>query len=97
MDLGSLLSALLLGFVCGVLARVLMPGDIFNQMSGPKSWGISILLGLLGALVGYLIFTSLFGIGDEDVFDWGGLIGALIGTLLVVGLASWLLPKFMKK
>ena len=84
---------LLLGFVCGVLARVLMPGDAFRNMSGPASWAVSLGLGLLGALVGYVIFTLGLGIGDTDIFDWGGLLGALIGTVIVVGLASYFLRR----
>jgi uncharacterized membrane protein YeaQ/YmgE (transglycosylase-associated protein family) len=86
-----MVGALLLGFVCGVIARVLMPGDVFRGMSGPASWAVSLGLGLAGALVGYVIFTLGLGIGDTDIFDWGGLLGAVIGTLIVLG-AGRLLP-----
>jgi uncharacterized membrane protein YeaQ/YmgE (transglycosylase-associated protein family) len=85
--------ALLLGFVCGVTARVLMPGDVFRHMSGPASWAVSLGLGLAGALVGYVIFTLGLGIGDTDIFDWGGLFSALIGTVIVLGLASYFLRR----
>ena len=85
--------ALLLGLVCGVLARVLIPGDAFRGMSGPMSWLVSIGLGLLGAALGYLIFTVLFGIGDDDIFDWGGFLSAFIGTLIVVPIAGWILTR----
>jgi uncharacterized membrane protein YeaQ/YmgE (transglycosylase-associated protein family) len=88
-----MVGALLLGFVCGVIARVLMPGDAFRNMSGPASWLVSVGLGLAGALVGYVIFTLGLGIGDTDIFDWGGLLGALIGTIIVVGLASYFLRR----
>jgi uncharacterized membrane protein YeaQ/YmgE (transglycosylase-associated protein family) len=88
-----MVGALLLGFVCGVIARVLMPGDAFRNMSGPMSWAVSVGLGLAGALVGYVIFTLGLGIGDTDIFDWGGLLSALIGTLIVVGLASYFLRR----
>ena len=88
-----MVGALLLGFVCGVLARMLMPGDAFRNMSGPVSWAVSLGLGLAGALVGYVIFTLGLGIGDTDIFDWGGLVGALIGTVVVVGLASYFLRR----
>ncbi len=80
--------ALLLGLFCGVIARMLIPGDAFRNMSGPKSWLVSIGLGLLGAVVGYVIFTLLLGIGDDDIFDWGGVLSALIGTLIVVPIAT---------
>jgi uncharacterized membrane protein YeaQ/YmgE (transglycosylase-associated protein family) len=88
-----MVGALLLGFVCGVIARVLMPGDAFRNMSGPASWAVSVGLGLVGALVGYVIFTLGLGIGDTDIFDWGGLFSALIGTVIVVGLASYFLRR----
>jgi uncharacterized membrane protein YeaQ/YmgE (transglycosylase-associated protein family) len=89
----DMVGALLLGFVCGVIARVLMPGDVFRNMSGPTSWAVSLGLGLVGALVGYVIFTLGLGIGDTDIFDWGGLLSALIGTFIVLGLAGYFLRR----
>ena len=88
-----MIGALLLGLVCGALARMLVPGDAFRHMSGPKSWLVSIGLGLLGALLGYVIFTLGVGIGDDDIFDWGGLLSALIGTIIVVPIATWILRR----
>jgi hypothetical protein len=46
-----MVGALMLDFVAGVIARMLTPGDVFRRMGGPKSWRISILLGLAGARV----------------------------------------------
>ncbi len=88
-----MVGALLLGFVAGVIARVLMPGDVFRGMSGPMSWLVSLGLGLLGALLGYVIFTLGLGIGDTDIFDWGGILSAVIGTLIVLGLAGYFLRR----
>jgi uncharacterized membrane protein YeaQ/YmgE (transglycosylase-associated protein family) len=51
------------------------------------------VLGLAGALVGYVIFTLGLGIGDTDIFDWGGLLRAIIGTLIVLGLAGYFLRR----
>jgi uncharacterized membrane protein YeaQ/YmgE (transglycosylase-associated protein family) len=67
-----------------VVARLLTPGDIFRKMSGPKSWGVSLLIGAGGAALGYLIFTVGLGIGDTQVFDFGGIIGAIIGAIIVL-------------
>ena len=80
-----MIGALLLGFVAGVVARVLMPGDVFREMSGCVVVP-SLVLGLAGAVLGYVIFTLGLGIGDTYVFDWGRLLSAIIGTLIVLGL-----------
>ncbi len=92
-----MLGAILLGLFCGVIARMLIPGDAFRNMSGPLSWLVSLGLGLLGALVGYLIFTVLLNIGDDDIFDWGGVLSALIGTLIVVPIAGWILTRVRRR
>lgn len=87
------IGAILLGLFCGAVARMLIPNDAFKHLSGPKSWLTSLGLGLAGALVGYVIFTVVLGIGDSDIFDWGGVLGALIGTLIVVGVATAVLRR----
>ena len=92
-----MVGALLLGLFCGVVARMLVPGDSFRHMSGPMSWLVSIGLGLAGALVGYLIFTVGLGIGDTDIFDWGGVLGALIGTIIVLVIATWVLRRTARR
>ena len=83
-----MLGALLLGLFCGIVARILIPGDALRQMSGPLSWLASLVLGLVGAFVGYLIFTVGLGIGDTNIFDWGGVLSALIGTVIVLLIAT---------
>ena len=56
------------------------------MLPGPDPMGFfgTVAVGILGALVGYFIFTALLGIGDSDKFDLGGIIGAVIGTMLVL-------------
>jgi uncharacterized membrane protein YeaQ/YmgE (transglycosylase-associated protein family) len=51
------------------------------------------VLGLVGAVVGWLIFTGLLGIGDDDVFDLGGLLSAIIGVLIVLPIAGAVLRR----
>ncbi len=79
-----MIGAVITALVAGVVARLLTPGDIFRKMSGPKSWGISLLLGFGGAALGYLVFTVGLGIGDTKVFDFGGIIGAIIGAIILL-------------
>ncbi len=97
MNIGSFLAALALGFVAGAIARALIPNDAFRHMHGVRSWLTSAGLGLLRALVGFWIFHGLFGIGDTHKFDWGGIIGAIIGAMIVVALASFLIKRFAKR
>jgi uncharacterized membrane protein YeaQ/YmgE (transglycosylase-associated protein family) len=73
-----MIGAIILGLVAGYLAKALLPGD------DPGGFFVTIALGLVGSLVGFFIFTELLGIGDSDIFDLGGLIGAVIGTILVL-------------
>jgi uncharacterized membrane protein YeaQ/YmgE (transglycosylase-associated protein family) len=84
-----MIGALILGLVAGFIGRALVPRDVFSGMDGgPKSWAVSVALGLVGALVGYFIFTRGLGIGDDDAFDLGGLLSAIIGVVLVLLLAG---------
>ena len=88
-----MIGALILGFLAGVIGRMLMPGDVFRHMSGPTSWLVSLLLGLAGAALGWLIFTKLLGIGDDDVFDLGGIVSAIIGVLILLPIAGFVLRR----
>jgi uncharacterized membrane protein YeaQ/YmgE (transglycosylase-associated protein family) len=75
-----MIGAILLGIIAGFLARALMPGK------DPMGFFATILLGLAGAVVGFLLFTELLGIGDNQAFDLGGLIGAIIGAMILLGI-----------
>jgi uncharacterized membrane protein YeaQ/YmgE (transglycosylase-associated protein family) len=84
------IGAILLGLAAGISGRMLVP-DMWSGLSGPKSWLFSLLLGLAGALLGYLIFTVALGIGDDEIFDFGGIFGAIIGVIILlpfVGIAT---------
>ena len=73
-----MVGAIILGIVAGYIARALMPGK--DKMG----FLATIVLGIAGALVGFFIFTELLGIGDDDIFDLGGLVGAVIGAMLLL-------------
>lgn len=72
-----MVGALILGLVAGFVGKALMPGK------DPGGFFATILLGLAGALVGYGLFR-LIGIGDDDIFDLGGLLGAIIGVMILL-------------
>ena len=75
-----MIGAIILGLLAGFIGKALMPGD------DPGGFFVTILLGLAGSLVGFFIFTELLGIGDSDMFDLGGLVGAIIGTMILLGI-----------
>ena len=74
-----MIGAIILGLLAGYIAKALMPGK------DPGGFFVTILLGLAGSLIGFFIFTELLGIGDDQMFDLGGLIGAIIGTMILLG------------
>ena len=73
-----MVGAIILGIVAGYIGRLLMPGR--DKMG----FIATMLLGLAGAVVGFLVFTELVGIGDTQMFDLGGLIGAIIGVMVLL-------------
>ena len=75
-----MIGAIVLGIVAGYVGRLLMPGR--DKMG----FIATMLLGLAGAVVGFLVFTELLGIGDDKMFDLGGLIGAIIGVMILLAL-----------
>ena len=88
-----MIGALILGLFAGFIGRALIPNDVFSDMSGPTSWAVSIVLGLAGAFVGYLIFTRGLGIGDDDAFDLGGIVSAIIGVVIVLLVAGFVVNR----
>ena len=88
-----MIGALILGLVAGFVGRALIPNDAFEDIEGPKSWLLSVVLGLVGAFVGYLIFTRALGIGDDDAFDLGGILSAIIGVVIVLLITTLVLRR----
>ena len=76
--IGELIAAIFIGIIAGYLGRLLLPGR------DPMGFVQTVIVGIIGALVGYFLFTFLLGIGDEDKFDFGGIIGAIVGTIIVL-------------
>jgi len=86
MDVSEIIGAIVLGLIAGYVAKALLPGD------DPGGFVVTILLGIAGALIGYFLFTELLGIGDEDKFDLGGILGAIVGTMLLLLIYRMIAP-----
>jgi uncharacterized membrane protein YeaQ/YmgE (transglycosylase-associated protein family) len=76
--LGEIIAAIIIGIIAGYLGRLLLPGP------DPMGFVQTVIFGIIGALLGWVLFTYLLGIGDKDKFDLGGVIGAIIGTMIVL-------------
>jgi uncharacterized membrane protein YeaQ/YmgE (transglycosylase-associated protein family) len=76
--LGNIIAVLVIGIIAGYLGRLLLPGK------DPMGFVGTVIAGIVGALVGFFLFTSLLGIGDNEKFDLGGIVGAVIGTMIVL-------------
>jgi len=71
---------LVIGFVAGVLARFLIPGQ------QPMTWFMTIVLGLLGSIVGGVVSSVVFGTDPSDPgFHPSGLIMSTIGAAVLLG------------
>ena len=76
---------ILLGLIAGAIAKAILPG---TQGGG---WIITIVLGIVGALLGGFIGSAIFGVGIGGFFDlstWLLAIGGAILVLLIYGLAT---------
>jgi uncharacterized membrane protein YeaQ/YmgE (transglycosylase-associated protein family) len=72
---------LIIGLIAGGLARLLIPGR------QPMGLLLTMILGLVGSVVGGLISTAIFGYSAADPgFHTGGLIMSTVGALIVLGL-----------
>ena len=82
-----MIGALILGLVAGFVGKLLVPGK------DPGGFFVTILIGLAGAALGWVIFTLGLGIGDDDAFDLGGILSAIIGVVIVLLVAGFVVNR----
>jgi uncharacterized membrane protein YeaQ/YmgE (transglycosylase-associated protein family) len=72
---------LIIGLIAGGVTRLLIPGK------QPMGLLMTMILGLVGSVVGGLISTAIFGYSAADPgFHTGGLIMSTIGAVIVLGI-----------
>jgi uncharacterized membrane protein YeaQ/YmgE (transglycosylase-associated protein family) len=69
---------IVLGLVAGILAKLIMPGEQGGGLI------LTIVLGIVGALVGGFLGTSVFGFGEVSGFDLRSIGIAVVGALAVL-------------
>ncbi|PPQ18601.1 Uncharacterized membrane protein YeaQ/YmgE, transglycosylase-associated protein family [Bradyrhizobium shewense] len=72
----GLLWTIIIGFVAGVIAKFIMPGD--NEPSG---FILTTILGIVGAFVATYLGQAL---GWYRAEEGAGLIGAVVGAIIVL-------------
>ncbi len=74
-----ILILLVFGFIFGLIARAIVPGN--DSMSLLQTWA----LGVGGSLLGGFLGAVLFGFdADDGALQAGGLIGSIIGSILLL-------------
>jgi uncharacterized membrane protein YeaQ/YmgE (transglycosylase-associated protein family) len=77
--LTTIIVTVILGAIVGALARLVLPGrqNISTLMT--------VVLGIIGALVGSWLWTGVFNKGDTSGIDWIALImGVVVAAVLIV-------------
>jgi uncharacterized membrane protein YeaQ/YmgE (transglycosylase-associated protein family) len=85
-SLGSIIGLLIAGVILGFLGRLIAPGEQKIPV-----W-LTIVAGIVGALVGYLVATWV-GVRYTGGFDWWRHIFQVIAAVLAVMLAAAVYPK----
>jgi uncharacterized membrane protein YeaQ/YmgE (transglycosylase-associated protein family) len=67
---------IIIGLIAGAIARWLMPGP------DPMGWLGTIVLGIVGSLVGGTLLNLIFGGGLE--LSAAGILGSILGALIVL-------------
>ncbi|KRC60853.1 hypothetical protein ASE14_07750 [Agromyces sp. Root81] len=74
----SFLAFLILGLIAGAIAKLILPG---KQAGG---WFMTLLLGVVGALLGGWIGSAIFGIPMDQFWDLGTWLLAIAGSIVVL-------------
>ncbi|HEX3261576.1 MAG TPA: GlsB/YeaQ/YmgE family stress response membrane protein [Pseudonocardia sp.] len=83
MTIGSIIGAIIIGLVLGVLGRLFAPGK-----QNIPIW-LTILVGIVAAFIGTFI-ARLLGVADTRGIDWIELIVQIIVAAIGVGLVAGL-------
>jgi len=75
----GILGWIVLGLIAGAIAKAIMPGR------DPGGIIITMLLGIVGAIIGGFIGQAIFGTNINTFFDLSTWLLAILGSLIVLG------------
>ena len=73
----GIISWIFLGLIAGALAKFIVPGK------DPGGMLVTIIIGVVGAIIGGFL-GSLIGLGRVESFDFGGIIIATLGAIILL-------------
>jgi len=75
----GILGWIVLGLIAGAIAKAIMPGR------DPGGIIITMLLGIVGAIIGGFVGRAIFGTDINTFFDLSTWLLAILGSLIVLG------------
>ena len=78
----GILSWIVLGLIAGAIAKAIHPGK------DPQGCIVTMIIGIIGALLGGFIATNLLGWGATDRFDLYSILVATGGAVLALAIYS---------
>jgi uncharacterized membrane protein YeaQ/YmgE (transglycosylase-associated protein family) len=73
---------LILGLIAGVIARIILPGK------QPGGFWVTLLLGVLGAMLGGWLGGLLFNVSLDEFWSWESWLFSVIGAIIVILIAQ---------
>jgi uncharacterized membrane protein YeaQ/YmgE (transglycosylase-associated protein family) len=75
----GIIAFIILGLICGAIAKQLLPGD------DPGGFIVTTIIGIVGALLGGFIAAALFDAHPlDDFFDVSTWLTAIIGSIILL-------------
>ena len=78
---------IIIGFVAGVIAKLLYPGDKYR----PTGYILTTVLGIVGAFVATYLGQA---VGWYKEGQEAGFIGAIVGAIIILAVWGFIAPRF---
>ena len=85
----SILWTIIIGFVAGVIAKLLYPGNKYE----PSGFIVTTLLGIVGAFVATYLGQA---VGWYQAGESAGFIGAIVGAIIVLAVWGVIAPRLQR-
>ena len=86
-DAKGIVWTIMIGFVAGVIAKLLYPGDKYR----PTGYILTTVLGIVGALVATYLGQA---VGWYKEGQEAGFIGAIVGAIIILAVWGFIAPRF---